>query len=199
MTPEISPAVAADLPEIDSFLQDIFGPRSDLPSLLQKWIDQPEYSLLRVRTPAGIVGLSTWSAKSGDLEKYACFGADALNFMREKKRAWTVNLAVAPAHRQRGLGYRLSRAQLPWLRGVGSEIVLGTSWVNGTADSSRHLFERAGFRLLGESRAFLRAQQPEDARCSACGKEACDCNSLLYGATTEPLFKMASSPSFNIR
>lgn len=188
MNATITEALPTDIPDIEAFMATIFGPRGGLPELLEKWIAGDAYSLLIARDREKLVGICTWHFKNeNDLTKYECFGEKAIAFLKDRPTVWTVNLAVAPEHRRSGLGMRLSRAQLPWLRQTESEIVVGSSWVNGTNDSSRQMYEKAGFKLLGESRDFLRTQQANGAICAACNSSSCNCNSLFYGIETKTL------------
>lgn len=58
-----------------------------------------------------------------------------------------------------------------------------SSWVTGSEDNRAHMFLKVGFRKLGESQEFLRAQlRGTGAVCSACKKTGYDCRSVLFGA-----------------
>jgi GNAT superfamily N-acetyltransferase len=119
--------------------------------------------------------------KSADLKKYECFGQRAIEFMTGQALGWFQLLAVDPEYRKSGIGKALALEQVQWLKQSGCNCLMGTSWQNGSQDNSRHLFEKAGFEKLGESREFLRKQSQETGYlCYVCGGP-CQCNSILYG------------------
>ena len=89
-------------------------------------------------------------------------------------------LAVHPGARRAGIGWQLAHALGAWLRARGCQGSVGVCWDHRGDDTSRHLFERAGFTLLGRSTTYYRDLHGN--RCPRCGA-TCRCAALLYGAS----------------
>lgn len=181
-------ARTSDIPQIKSLMENVFGPFPKLEELFAKWITQEQYSVQIAKLQDKVVGVSTWCIKAdNDFSKYETFGKKALDFMNDQKIAWVVNLAVYPEYRKNKIGQRLSLAQFNWLKKQNCSVVVGSSWVNGSNDHSQHLYIKAGFEKLGESKEFLRLQMQHGATCAVCKTSECNCNSILYGVKASDL------------
>ncbi len=191
---EIRSAVLADIPPIKGLMEDTFGRFDRIAELFQKWITQANYSVWVAIEEKKIVGVSSWHLKvDDDLSKYETFGESAIRFMKGKKSAWAINLAVVPEMRRRGLGTRLALSAREWLNKQDCEIVVGSSWVNGHEGNSSVLFRKAGFQVLGKSSDFLRQQMQHGAECAACMSSDCHCESILFGTEYLKFERFASS------
>lgn len=190
----IRSATIKDIPQIKILMENVFGPFGKLEELFEKWITQDQFSVKVASLNEQVIGVCTWYIKNdGDFSKYEVFGEKAIDFMKCKTPAWVLNLAIISDHRKNGLGKSLSMAQMSWLKELKCDIVLGTSWVNGSDDNSQHLYLKAGFKKLGESREFLKAQMRNGATCSVCKTSECGCNSILFGIKTDELFSNVKS------
>lgn len=190
----IKAAELSDLVQIKDLMESVFGPFGKLEELFTKWITQPQYSVFVAQTDNKIIGVSTWSLKTdNDYTKYESFGPQSIDFMKNKKSAWVVNLAIYPEYRKNGIGTKLALAQFDWLEETNCEIVIGSSWVNGSEDNSQHLYLKAGFKILGESSEFLRTQLQNGAMCSICKTTECNCNSILFGIEAEKLIQFMAN------
>lgn len=181
-------ALLSDIDQIKPLMESVFGPFSKLEELFTKWIVQDQYNVVVAKLNEKVIGVSTWCLKlDDDFSNYESFGEQALEFMKNQKLAWTVNLAVYPEYRRNKIGHQLSLAQLRWLEEQDCTAVVGSSWVNGTNDNSQHLYLKAGFSQIGESKEFLRLQMQNGATCSVCKTSDCSCSSILFGIKTSDL------------
>lgn len=187
-------AALSDIDQIKSLMDSVFGPFPKLEELFTKWITQDRYNVVVAKINEKVIGVSTWCLKpDNDFSNYESFGAQALEFMKSHKLAWAVNLAVYPKYRRNKIGQQLSLAQLRWLNEQDCTAVVGSSWINGTNDHSQHLFLKAGFNKLGESKEFLRLQMQNGAICSVCKTSECNCSSILFGVKTSDLLAFSAS------
>jgi GNAT superfamily N-acetyltransferase len=90
-------------------------------------------------------------------------------------------LSVEESWQGRGVGQRLCRMRLDWLRAQRCSVVLGVSWESGLAHTSNRTFEKLGFRAVAKLHNFyeessLRA--PFD--CPGCHAIPCTCGAILY-------------------
>ena len=158
----VDPAKLSDIDQIKSLMEGVFGPFPKLEGLFTKWVTQDQYNVVVAKINEKVIGVSTWCLKlENDFSKYESFGAQALEFLKAHKLAWAVNLAVYPEYRRNKVGQQLSFAQLQWLKKQNCSAVVGSSWVNGTEDHSQHLYLKAGFNKLGDSKEFLRLRSEE--------------------------------------
>lgn len=158
-----------DIPQIKKIMEQTFGPFPQLENLFTKWILNREYSVYVAELKQEIIGVSTCALKlDNDLSKYESFGPNAIDLLNNKKLASVVNLAILPEHRNQKIGTRLALTHTDWLKNNNCDLVFGTSWVNGTAQNSSHLYLKAGFQKIAESDIFLRGQMQDGAICSVC-------------------------------
>lgn len=185
---EIRKALVSDIQKIKILMESIFGPFGKLEELFTKWITQDQFSVYVATSGLQLIGVCTWYLKTdSDYSKYDLFGFEAINFMKDKKSVWVLNLAILPEYRRNGVGEALSVAQIDWLKSVDSDVVIGSSWVSGSEDNSQHLYLKAGFKKLGESNEFLRTQMQNGAECSICKTSDCKCRSILFGTKSQSL------------
>lgn len=79
-----------------------------------------------------------------DLGYYRDFGP-VLELLSTHRRLGSLEaMAVAPAHRRRGLGLSLVRARLRWFAERGCTAALAVSWISNRPGASAPLFRRAG-------------------------------------------------------
>ena len=191
---EIRKAKLEDIFHIKPLMEATFGPFKKIHEFFEKWIADDNFSVQVAVVKDEIIGVCTWGAKSGnELPKYETFGQHAVEFIKDKKVALVLNLAVKPQYRKQGLGKKLSFAHLEWLVKQNCSIVLGSSWVHGTEDNSQHLFLKGGFKKIGESRDYYRVQMQHGGICSVCKSSDCNCNSILFGVETSTLINKMNS------
>jgi ribosomal protein S18 acetylase RimI-like enzyme len=143
---------------------------------------EPNGRLFAARDPQGtLLGVAHARVLPRDgLNFYRVFGA-IVKTLEEKQIGSLFASAVVPAARGRGVGTSLARARLAWLAEQGCNYVIGISWVSGLPHTSRPVFERLGFHILGESNAFFEVEsQRQGYGCPVCGSP-CRCVALLYG------------------
>lgn len=178
----------SDISEIKFLMEKVFGKKDQLEKIFEKWISNPNYSVFVATVQDQVVGVSTWLLKTDlDYARYEVFGDQAIQFLKNKKTAWTVNLAIDSNYRKVGIGKALSLAHLDWLQNSNCDAVLGSSWVNGTENNSQHIFVKAGFKILGESTEFLKNQMKAGDECSVCMTSDCKCKSILFGIEVKEL------------
>jgi GNAT superfamily N-acetyltransferase len=178
----IVPALAAHIPAVAALLDDAFGVRPDHADKVALWLEEPGRSVLLAMAEGDVVGVSVatlWTPGQASPLDRMDFDIDA--WFAGRRGAVFNLMGVAPAHRRRGVGAALSRAQLRWLLGAGCEALFGISWANGGPHTSRPLFERAGFALLHRSPDFYAHESETSGQvCPHCGTP-CRCEALLYG------------------
>jgi predicted N-acetyltransferase YhbS len=183
----ISIATSNDIREICDLMNSTFGPHPKQKEYFEKCIAGSEYVVHVARSSGELIAVATSYVRiSSDFNQYEVFSSSAVEFMRNNKLGWFLNMAVVPALRKQKIGNKLAQAQAKWLIENGCTALMGTSWVSGSEDNSAHMFERAGFKVLGKSNEFLRNQlRGTGSLCSACGLSDCECVSILYGLSIE--------------
>lgn len=191
--PFLRTAELSDIDQIHTLMESIFGFYPNLDEVFAQWISNDHYNVVLAQFHEKIIGVSTWCLKQDiDFLPYESFGKQAIDFLTSHKLAWVLNLAVYPEYRRNKIGEQLSLVQIKWMKERDCTAVAGTSWVNGTADNSQHLYFKAGFQQLGVSKDFLRLQMQNGALCSVCKTSGCSCLSILYAIQTEDLLKISS-------
>lgn len=182
-----------DIPQMIKIMESTFGQYSKHEEMCRMWISSDLHSIYIARKENQIIGLCTWAIKSNtDFSSYECFGSEAIAFMQNKKIVTILNLVVFPQYRRGKIGHRLAISHLPWLQKQNCEIVVGSSWVNGTSDHSQHLYIKAGFKKLGESNQFFRLQTQNQVVCTTCKTTDCKCNYFLFGIEVSDFLKNAA-------
>lgn len=90
-------------------------------------------------------------------------------------------LSVHEEFQGRGIGQKVTKARLSWLKEKGCECVLGVSWVSGLLHTSKRVFEKLGFRYVNEVESFYREEaikNPFD--CPGCRVQPCECSAILF-------------------
>jgi hypothetical protein len=186
----IRKAEISDIPQIKLLMESVFGTFTRMEEMFTKWITHEQYSVQIAVENENIVGVSTWSFKlDDDYSHHASFGEYALSYLRDKKSAWVVNLAIALSLTNQGYGRKLCLAHIDWLRNARCEVIVGTSWVNGSEDNSQHLYLKSGFEKLGESKEFMRGQMELGGTCAICKTAECHCKSIFFGVEAEKLIR----------
>jgi ribosomal protein S18 acetylase RimI-like enzyme len=180
----IQKADVSDIAQIQCIMESTFGAFPRIEELFTKWITQEHYSVQVARQEQIVVGVSTWGVIRGnDFSKYECFGDKALSFIKNQNAALIINLAILPEYRRNKIGQRLALASLNWSKEQNCSVIFGSSWVSGSDDNSQHLYHKAGFEKLGESKDFMKQQQLQNgATCAVCKTSNCNCMHILYGA-----------------
>jgi ribosomal protein S18 acetylase RimI-like enzyme len=185
----IQPAQESDVDLICELAGATFGSFASVRDVFLKWILEERFYVIVAKTQSGALsGLAAVHIPEAPMtEKFSTFGPKVLEFLKGRKTAHVLNLAVHPKFRRQGLGRELSRHMVLWLRDKLCEAVVGNSWDNGRADNSRCLFEMFGFEKCGENADFLNLQSRENQQtCSVCGGE-CQCNAIFFGLSLKNL------------
>lgn len=164
-------------------LADTFGPRDDQRELPTRWRDDPRRHVLMAVDDGEVVGASIVGLVP-DLEgraRYLEFDPDFNARLGEGPLGEFNTLAVAPRWRRRGLGRALAGRHQALLRDLGAVGWAGICWDNGAPDSSKHLYEGAGFEALGRIPGYFRRfHEASGQRCPYCAPSPCDCVAILY-------------------
>lgn len=179
-----------DIPQINKIMEKTFCQFPQLENLFAKWILNPDCSVYVAELKQELIGVSTCALKlDNDLSKYKSFGPKAIDLLNEKKLASVVNLVILPDYRNQKIGTKLALSHIDWLEKNSCDLVFGTSWVNGTAKDSSHIYLNAGFQKIAESKTFLLGQMQDGAICSICKTNECRCNSMLVVADLKKLIE----------
>jgi GNAT superfamily N-acetyltransferase len=116
-----------------------------------------------------------------DLAYYEPFDATIGQRLGGTKVGSLRTMSVRADLQGRGIGTRLSRRRLAWLRAHGCAWALGVSWVSGLPGTSRPVFEKLGFAPVREIAAFYRdAALRQPFACPGCRQHPCVCPAILY-------------------
>jgi ribosomal protein S18 acetylase RimI-like enzyme len=180
---QIRRAYAQDIPQMSILMNETFGANPKVEETFRDWMGRENFSVLvAVDSGQKLVALSAGAVQEKfEIQKYETFGANALEFFKNKRVGWIYTMAVLPEFRRQGLAEKLGRSQLAWMKDKRAEVLMGASWDNGTDSNSSHLFKKGRFQVLGESREYIRSQNRQTGRqCSVCSGE-CQCLTTLYG------------------
>jgi GNAT superfamily N-acetyltransferase len=130
---------------------------------------------------SGRVACVGTAALDVDLDaRFGGFGDAALAPLRGRRAGALESGATAPEARRRGLGRRTAETLLRWLKDGGCEVVAAGSWASGSADRSRGLLERLGFRAVADiSGEAYRLRNLAGRPCPICGAP-CRCSGTLF-------------------
>lgn len=91
-------------------------------------------------------------------------------------------MGISPEYQGKGIGQRMLEQRMTWLTDVkGCEILVGISWVSGLGHTSNRVFEKKGFKAIGQIDDFFKASSVEqNLICPVCGDPPCLCPGILY-------------------
>ncbi len=163
-------------------MNSTFGVHPNQSEIFEKWVQDPQFVVHVGRANERLIAVAASNiSRSQDFSQYEVFGLSAVTHLKKNSLGWFLNLAVHPDFRKQKIGFQMAKAQAECLIANGCTALVGTSWVSGSKDNSKHLFEKAGFKKLSESTSFLRLQLKDSGiTCAACKKADCDCTSILY-------------------
>ena len=117
----------------------------------------------------------------GSLDYYEPFDAGIAGRLAGKKIGSLSTVSVEERWQGHGFGQLLARARLDHLRSVGCDWILSVSWVSGQSHTSRHVFDKLGFRRVGEVPHFFRESALANPfACPGCRRHPCECGAILY-------------------
>ena len=174
----VRPLCEDDRHAVTRLLSASFGDTAEHDTAVARWLEGQGKAF--VATVSGqVVGVASGHVAPACPWTAADFGEGVSRLASSSAFGVFDILAVSPAHRRDGLGFRLGRALEAWMVAEGVEWLLGVSWRHGERATSRGLFRADGFELLGVSEEFygrMHASRP----CPYCGA-VCACVAELYG------------------
>lgn len=177
--------VAADrdlLAEIAPIYEEALGRNCTSVAELERQARDPRCRVVAALRDDTLVGAASATLlRREDAPFYAPFGEEAAERIGRLATGSVSAVAVAPALRGMGLGRRLVDDCLAWLAGERAELAIALSWVSGGPNTSRALFEHAGFRVVGEVPEFYREYSVRTGLvCPTCGGPPCTCAAILF-------------------
>ena len=155
--------------------QDLFAP-----NYLDERVGSPADHVVGAFSGGVIVGVGV-AQLIANYDYYLPFRPEIYDDLREKKVGSFSTLCVSEELQGRGVGQRISRMRLEWLRAQECEVVLGVSWVSGLAHTSNRVFEKMGFTAVKRVDAFYRQSSIEHPFvCPGCGDPPCECGAVLF-------------------
>jgi len=162
--------------------------------LLDQGLGEGMYSVDGLLADAAEPTAGVWLARAGDAPAgaavarllvpedaayYGRFGPGATGLFGRTVGSFE-GLAVDPAFHRRGVGARLTRASLDWMRAQGCDAVVAIAWLSGRPDSSPPLFRHLGFREGPTVERFYAEESLQnDWSCPVCG-QPCTCAATFF-------------------
>ncbi len=162
--------------------------------LLDQGLGEGMYSVDGLLADAAEPTAGVWLARAGDAPAgaavarllvpedaayYGRFGPGATGLFGGTVGSFE-GLAVDPAFHRRGVGARLTRASLDWMRAQGCDAVVAIAWLSGRPDSSPPLFRHLGFREGPTVERFYAEESLQnDWSCPVCG-QPCTCAATFF-------------------
>jgi ribosomal protein S18 acetylase RimI-like enzyme len=115
------------------------------------------------------------------LEYYLPFDVEIKNRLNERRVGSLCALSVVERFQGKGIGQKMTRARMNWLKLMGCDVVLGVSWVSTLLHTSDRVFEKSGFERKATVREFYKKHALEHPfRCPGCMVQPCECSAILY-------------------
>jgi ribosomal protein S18 acetylase RimI-like enzyme len=127
-----------------------------------------------------LVGAS-WARKLTEFEYYAPFGVEATASLCGKTVGSLESSSVLASFQRQGIGRAMLAERMAWLVRNGCELAVAVSWVSGQRNSSKSLFEGAGFNARAQAADFYLADSQEYGfLCPSCDADGCRCSAILF-------------------
>ena len=183
----------ADIEKTACLIQQIFGFRGDEEVLLRTWQQETHRCVRIAKKGDVIVGLAVLTvAMELDRTKYETPFRVDLGSIPTPVAEFN-QILIEPRYRQQGLASQLAASVIEWVSSKSVGYIIGVSWQHGQPGHSGRLFERGGFRKLGECKGFYRQFHEQSAqRCTVC-RGTCNCIAILYGITRNDLLPTSRS------
>jgi len=172
---------------VAALLDEVFSKRDDQLQMLDNWLREGRIVVV-AETEGAIVAVAVATVlEEADKTMYRRI-VPTLDDWLAGRVAGPMNLmAVYPSHRGLGLAKCMARAIGKQLMARDVSAVVGVCWDHGGADTSRPLFEAAGFRELGRSVTFYAEEQVSSGQsCRFCGTP-CRCPAVLFVLDSQSL------------
>ncbi len=116
-----------------------------------------------------------------DFDFYIQFDNNIKVEMSNKKVASFSTLAITESMQGKGIGQKISKLRLDWVKKNNCTVVLGTSWVSGLKHTSDRVFEKMGFKAIKRvENFFVESSLKKPFDCPGCEKAPCICGAILY-------------------
>ncbi|MFN8369591.1 MAG: GNAT family N-acetyltransferase [Bacteriovoracaceae bacterium] len=116
-----------------------------------------------------------------DLKFYIPFDSQITDELKNIKVGSLTTLAILESHQGQGIGKKITKKRLEWLKEQGCKVIVGLSWVSGLKHTSDRVFEKMGFKAVKKIDKFFwesSIQKPFD--CPGCLSAPCACAGIMY-------------------
>ncbi len=114
-------------------------------------------------------------------EFYLPFDANIADELKNKKVGSFSTLCVHEDYQGKGIGQKLSKMRMDWVKKQNCEVVVGVSWVSGQANTSDRVFEKMGFKEISKvENFFVDGSFKNPFICPTCGEPPCKCAAIFY-------------------
>ena len=116
-----------------------------------------------------------------DFDYYLPFEPEISNRLKSHKVGSLCTLCVEERFQGKGIGQKMIKKRLAWLKERECSLVLGVSWLSGLSNTSDRVFIKSGFHKVNQVDRFFEAsaiKQPFD--CPGCFTQPCKCAAALY-------------------
>jgi GNAT superfamily N-acetyltransferase len=116
-----------------------------------------------------------------ELEYYLVFDPNIVQDLSDKVVGSFSTLCVEESLQGQGIGQKISKLRMDWIKAKQCEVILGISWVSGLAHTSNRVFEKLGFKPVSQvDNFFYKSSIDNPFVCPGCGNPPCTCAAILY-------------------
>lgn len=114
-------------------------------------------------------------------EFYLPFDSNIVQDLQNKRVGSFSTLCVHENFQAKGIGQKVSKLRMEWIKKQHCEVVLGISWVSGKTNTSDRVFEKVGFKAVSRvENFFVDGSFKKAFICPTCGEPPCKCAAILY-------------------
>lgn len=167
-------------PEAIRLLNRTQGKDLFAPDFLDLLILNPNAFIVGAFLDAKITGLGVAQIIS-DFSYYLPFNSNIAAELAKEKVGSFSTLAIHESHQGKGIGQKIARLRLEWLKNNKCTTVLGVSWVSGLKHTSNRVFEKMGFTAIKKIEHFYKEMSTKKPfYCPGCKVAPCTCSAILY-------------------
>ncbi len=150
------------------------------PNYLELGVQDPHSYIVGAFDNQRLIGVAVAQVLD-NLDYYTLLNEDFVKNHRHKKVGSLSTMSVHEDYQGQGIGQKLAKLRMEWLKDQGCQMTIGVSWVSGKKHTSDRVFLKMGFQEIGRHPTFYaQASLEKHFICPTCGEPPCLCPAILF-------------------